>query len=142
MPKTHRHLIFNGVVRNTPTDPSACRQWLDALVPRIHMKTLVPASSVYCDEPGNEGITGFVVISTSHAASHYWEPRSEQPRRLSFCLYSCADFAPAVVIDHIDAFWSIERCRHRLIDRTWDILEVDDVPATRLTDRVAPALIP
>lgn len=124
MPDFHQHLIFNGVVNNVPASADACRQWLDALVPKINMKTLVPASAVYCDDPGNEGVTGVVVISTSHAAFHYWEPGSENPNRLSFCLYSCAPFDAQRVIDHIDEFWSIRDCRYRVFDRSWDIVEV------------------
>ena len=124
MPNCHQHLIFNGVVNNVPSSVDACRQWLDALVPKIHMKPLVPANSVYCDDPGNEGITGVVVITTSHAAFHYWEPSSELPNRLSFCLYSCAPFDPQVVIEHIDEFWGIQDHQCKVFDRNWEIVEM------------------
>jgi S-adenosylmethionine/arginine decarboxylase-like enzyme len=119
----HRHLILNCVVGRTPTSVSACRDWLNALVPKINMNILTPATCVRCDDPGNEGITGTVVISTSHAAFHYWLPESDCPNRLSFCLYSCAPFDPEVVIEHVHQFWWIKESRHKLIDRDWEIVE-------------------
>ena len=121
MPNFHRHLILNCIVRHNPASIETCRDWLDGLVPKIKMNILVPASCVRCDDPGNEGITGTVVITTSHAAFHYWSPRSDCPNRLSFCLYSCAPFDPQAVISHVDEFWSISESRHKLIDRDWDI---------------------
>jgi len=124
MPNLHRQFIYNAVVGKDDVEVNACRRWLDGLVPKIGMATLLPAVSVYCEKKGNEGITGFVVISTSHAAFHYWEPRSHSPNRLSFCLYSCGPFDTRVVVEHIEEFWSIRRSQYRLFDRTWDIVEV------------------
>lgn len=125
MPKCHRQLILNAVVRNQNPSPQACQAWLDSLVPKIDMKTLVPASVVYCDDPGNEGVTGVVVITTSHAAFHFWDVNSDQPNRLSFCLYSCSWFDVQVVLDHIDQFWGLESYEHKLLDRAWEIREIE-----------------
>jgi len=125
----HRHLILNCVVGRNRVSVSSCRDWLNALVPKIKMNVLAPAACVRCDDPGNEGITGTVVISTSHAAFHYWSPQSDCPNRLSFCLYSCAPFDPQVVIEHLDQFWSIKDSRHKLIDRDWDIVEATESAA-------------
>lgn len=136
MEKIHQHLIFNGIVKNVYRDPKPCRKWLNKLIPKINMKTLVPAKTTWCAEPGNEGITGIVVITTSHAAFHYWDPMSDQPGRLSFCLYSCAPFKSECVIDHIDEFWKIEKCNFKMFNRNWEITEIDD-QTSLYTDSIA-----
>lgn len=124
MPSCHRHIMVNARVARIPSIDE-CRIWLDELVSLVEMNTLVPATCVPCTDTGNEGITGTVVISTSHAAFHYWSPESSEPRRLSFCLYSCAPFDPKVVLDYIHEFWSTEDCRYRLLDRSWEIDDLD-----------------
>ncbi len=132
MSHCHHHLILNAVVENDHTSVQTCRDWLNALVPKIHMNILVPANCIRCDDPGNEGITGTVVISTSHAAFHYWSPDSACPSRLSFCLYSCAPFDPDVVYAHVDEFWGIQSSRLKVFDRNWDILEITEPAALAL----------
>ena len=82
----HRHIMVNAHVAQSPSI-NECREWLDGLAPRVGMNILVPAVCVMCNDDGNEGITGTVVISTSHAAFHYWSPESSEPQRLSFCLF-------------------------------------------------------
>lgn len=129
MPSFHRHLIVNCRVRNVRSSVSACRDWLNALVPKINMNILVPARCIRCNDPGNEGITGTVVITTSHAAFHYWSPESECPNRLSFCLYSCAEFDPEVVLAHLDEFWGMDDFRYKVFDRDWDIVDVTESAA-------------
>lgn len=120
----HWHFIVNARASRDPVSIDDCQKWLDDLVPRIGMRTLVPSQCVQDYEPGNEGITGVVVITTSHAAFHYWAPHSSEPNRLSFCLYSCETFDPQFVLGYIDEFWSMKEYRCRFLDRTWDILDI------------------
>ena len=124
MPRSHQHLIVNARVGRDAVDVNDCRKWLDDLILLIGMRILVPSHCVQDQEPGNEGITGVVVLTTSHAVFHYWAPHSSEPDRLSFCLYSCESFDPQLVIDHIDDFWSASEYRCRFLDRTWDIVDI------------------
>ena len=124
MPKCHRHLLLNGFTLPTlDVSIDSCKEWLDSLVPKINMKTLSPAQCFDCDDEGNEGITGIIVITTSHAAFHYWSTTSTCPNRLSFCLYSCDEFDNEVIIEHIDKFWGLSDFRYKVFDRSWEITE-------------------
>ncbi len=116
------HLMVNARVAATP-DIAACTAWLDALPPLVGMNTLMPARCVKCLDEGNEGITGILVISTSHAAFHWWSAESDESGRLSFCLYSCMAFRSKAVLMHIDSLWSPFDGRAKLIDRAWKITE-------------------
>lgn len=120
MPHQHLHLVVNAVVEAEPDIP-ACEAWLDALPALIGMTTLAPAKCVECRDEGNEGITGTLLISTSHVAFHWWSAGSDEPGRFSFCLYSCAGFRPLAVLGHIDSFWAIRDSRAKLLDRGWEI---------------------
>lgn len=124
MPGKHLHLIVNAYTSRDAVDMDDCREWLDGLIPRIGMRILMSAHCVQDYELGNEGITGVVILTTSHAAFHYWAPHSSEPNRLSFCLYSCKTFDPQLVLGYIDDFWSTREYRCRFLDRTWDILDI------------------
>lgn len=112
--------MVNAAVEASP-DISACKVWLDALPAMIGMDTLLPARCVECQDKGNEGITGTLLITTSHVAFHWWSAESNESGRLSFCLYSCADFRPMVVLEYIDSFWTIQDSQAKLFDRSWEI---------------------
>jgi S-adenosylmethionine/arginine decarboxylase-like enzyme len=66
------------------------------------MEVLAGPNSVYCDHPGNEGITGTIVLSTSHASIHIWD--SSTPGDFQFDIYSCKKFRPEDVLEHLNLF--------------------------------------
>jgi S-adenosylmethionine/arginine decarboxylase-like enzyme len=100
MEKNHKHLILNATVRNPINDEETCNKFLTDLVKIVDMEVLVPAASKYCDIPGNEGVTGTIIITTSHMSIHIW-PKEDQPY-IRMDVYSCKDFDPQDVINYVD----------------------------------------
>ena len=54
------------------------------------MKIIKGPYASYVSKEGNRGITGVVMIETSHAAIHVWD--EVNPALVQFDVYSCADF--------------------------------------------------
>lgn len=79
------------------------------------MKVVAGPTSVYVDEPGNEGITGTVTLATSHASIHVWD--NENPAMFQFDIYSCSNFTPKQVLDHIDEWFGLQEAYWQFIDR-------------------------
>lgn len=115
MEKNHKHLILNAVVKNPINDEVSCNNWLSELVKIVDMEILIPPHSKYCDIPGNEGVTGTVVITTSHMSIHIW-PQLPNPY-IRMDVYSCKDFSPEDVIKHVDNTMGIVDSDFILIDR-------------------------
>jgi S-adenosylmethionine/arginine decarboxylase-like enzyme len=79
------------------------------------MKVVAGPTSVYVKEPGNEGITGTVTLATSHASIHVWD--NENPAMFQFDIYSCSNFTPKQVLDHIDEWFGLQEAYWQFIDR-------------------------
>ena len=62
---THKHLILRGRIV-TPRDEAQIAQSLTDIVALVQMKVLRVASVLHCDEPGNVGYTGDILLTTSH----------------------------------------------------------------------------
>jgi len=82
------------------------------------MKVVAGPTSVYVNEPGNEGITGTVTLATSHASIHVWD--AEKPAMFQFDLYSCSDFSAKEVLGEIDSWFGLESAYWMMIDRNKD----------------------
>ena len=90
-------------------DPAQVERMLASLVQAVGMRVLAGPLMIDVDlaieklgvEPFEDegGVTGAVVLSTSHATVHTW------PLREFFVLdlYSCREFWPSVVVDHVAA---------------------------------------
>lgn len=115
MEKNHKHFILNATVKNPINDEATCNQFLTDLVKIIDMEVLVPATSKYCDIPGNEGVTGTVIITTSHMSIHIW-PQQPNPY-IRMDVYSCKDFDHSQVIDFVDKAMGIVQKGGCIIDR-------------------------
>lgn len=69
--------------------------------------------SKYLDVEGNRGVTGIVVIETSHISFHCWDEVS--PALIQMDVYSCKNFDPNRVINALLKF-GLE---------SYDILNID-----------------
>ena len=69
------------------------------LVKLIDMKIIKGPFASYVNNIGNRGITGFVMIETSHIAIHIWD--EQEPALVQFDVYSCADFDAPTVKQHL-----------------------------------------
>lgn len=108
----HKHLLITATVVNPTESPEVVKQWLDRLVEIAGMKTLMPARAKYCDDIGNEGVTGDIIITTSHATIHLWE------NLLQADLYSCREFNELDVIQHVYAHFNVLDMDFQVIDRS------------------------
>jgi S-adenosylmethionine/arginine decarboxylase-like enzyme len=82
------------------------------------MKVVAGPTSVYVDEPGNEGVTGTITLATSHAAIHVWDAKN--PAMFQFDIYSCKDYDPNIVLNHIDKNFDLKEAYWSFIDRNED----------------------
>jgi len=118
----HLHLIVKGYVKTPPKKEEILNDWLKRLVEKVRMVVVAGPTSVYVDEPGNEGITGTVTLATSHAAIHVWD--KESPSLFQFDIYSCRCFSAEEVLEHLDEF-GLSSCEYIYIDRNKDMVVVD-----------------
>jgi S-adenosylmethionine/arginine decarboxylase-like enzyme len=118
----HLHLLVKGHMTNPPKSEEILNQWFKELVNKVRMVVVAGPTSVYVDEPGNEGITGTVTLATSHAAIHVWD--KQDPAMFQFDIYSCSCFEVSEVIEHLNKF-DLTDCEWMFIDRN-DGLKVAD----------------
>src|SRR5678816_4259675 len=98
----HQHLLVHARVRDAEKTVDFVKDWLYRLVAAVDMKILIEPAAVKCDLIGNEGVTGFVCLQTSHASIHLWN-KSPVPY-LRMDIYSCKAFDPVRVITLIKEF--------------------------------------
>jgi S-adenosylmethionine/arginine decarboxylase-like enzyme len=111
----HLHLLVKGNIKTPPKTEKLLNIWFGQLVNNVGMKVVAGPTSVYVNEPGNEGITGTVTLATSHASIHVWD--MDNPPMFQFDLYSCSDFTAKQVLDHIDDWFGLLEVHYQMIDR-------------------------
>jgi S-adenosylmethionine/arginine decarboxylase-like enzyme len=111
----HLHLLVKGNIKTPPKTEKLLNIWFGQLVNNVGMKVVAGPTSVYVNEPGNEGITGTVTLATSHASIHVWD--MDNPPMFQFDLYSCSEFTAKQVLDHIDDWFGLSEAHYQMIDR-------------------------
>jgi S-adenosylmethionine/arginine decarboxylase-like enzyme len=111
-----KHLIINS-------EGSRCSRILDSIesiyrylediVSLVDMTVLIPPHVVRCRDIGNEGVTGFVVITTSHASIHTWPDTGS----IRFDLFSCRDFDTKFIIEEYTRRFSPAIIETEILDR-------------------------
>ena len=94
----HKHLIIRAEVNHPITSERELRKWLRNLVKKIDMKIIKGPFAGYVTKEGNRGLTGIVMIETSHVAIHIWD--EELPALVQCDVYSCAEFSMNEVLGH------------------------------------------
>jgi len=118
----HLHLLVKGYITNPPKSEEVLNDWLRELVSKVGMVVVAGPTSIYVNEPGNEGITGTVTLATSHASIHVWDAL-ELPM-FQFDLYSCSEFTPDQVLSHINEYFTLQSATWQFIDRNTDEFEL------------------
>ena len=113
MPK-HKHLIIRAEVNHPITSEKKIKQWLRNLVKKIDMKIIKGPYSGYVWKEGNRGITGVVMIETSHIAIHIWD--EERPALVQCDVYSCAEFSTNEVLAEFNMM-EVVKMDYLLLDR-------------------------
>jgi S-adenosylmethionine/arginine decarboxylase-like enzyme len=111
----HNQIILNGYVENPIKDTEQAIEWLSELVDKIGMKIVQGPFSSYVDVPGNRGITGAVMIETSHIAFHIWD--EEDPALLQFDLYTCSTLDTELVIKDLKEKMGLKTYHYMVIER-------------------------
>jgi S-adenosylmethionine/arginine decarboxylase-like enzyme len=110
------HILFIATV--TLENPSmtirSIEDWLTRMVAAVDMKVLAGPFVVECFDPGNEGITGVIVLSTSHCNIHAWT--AVPVPYLTMDLYSCRAFSVEPIMDML-AELGARVCDFEVIDR-------------------------
>lgn len=110
----HQHLIVRAEVKKPPTSAEYTIQWLRELVEKIGMKIVQGPFASYIDKPGNEGVTGVVIIETSHCSIHVWD--HHEPALLQLDVYTCSSMDIKTVFDHMDVF-EPSKIEYKYLDR-------------------------
>ena len=92
----HKHLIIRAEVNHPITSERGLRKWLRNLVKKIDMKIIKGPYAAYVSKEGNRGLTGIVMIETSHISIHIWD--EESPALVQCDVYSCAEFSSNEVL--------------------------------------------
>ena len=110
----HKHLIIRAEVNHPPMTEKYIRLWLRKLVKKIDMNIIKGPYASYVSEKGNRGVTGVVMIETSHIAIHVWD--EERPALVQCDVYSCAEFSSNEVLAEFIPM-DVVKIDHILLDR-------------------------
>jgi len=109
----HKHMIVKAEIYKPLTDAGYAKKFLASLVKRIGMVPVTEPQAVYVAESGNEGFTGSINLATSHIAFHIWD----NAKLMMLDVYSCKEFNPGDVLQHIDGMIGLEKYEYMIIDR-------------------------
>ncbi len=118
----HKHLIIRAEVNNPLTcADTVSNVWMPNLIDKIGMKTLMGPYAVYCNVPGNRGLTAVTIIETSHIAMHIWDEQS--PAMMQLDVYTCGPLDPYDVVEAIAEFDPVS-VEMKYLDREHDLVEI------------------
>ena len=110
----HKHLIIRAEVNSPISTEKEIKKWLRNVVKKIDMKIIKGPYASYVQKEGNRGITGVVMIETSHISIHVWD--EERPALVQCDVYSCAEFSSNEVLAEFLPM-DVTKIDHILIDR-------------------------
>ncbi len=119
---THRHLIVRCELSEPPVTVQSVQEWLVDLVSKIRMRIMSGPHVAYCAVPGNRGVTGVVVIETSHIALHVWDETA--PALLQLDVYTCSELDPKIIADCLHE-WRPTTIEYKFLDRDSALREID-----------------
>ena len=114
----HKHLIIRAEVNRPIKSEKELKKWLRNLVNKIDMKIIKGPYSSYVTKEGNRGVTGVVMIETSHIAIHIWDETS--PALIQCDVYSCAEFSINEVLAEF-VNMEVTKIDHILLNRAEEI---------------------
>jgi S-adenosylmethionine/arginine decarboxylase-like enzyme len=133
----HKHLIVRAEAVSPPMNPEFLTKWLEDFIKYINMKVLMGPYVIYHDVPGNRGITGAVIIETSHIVMHVWDEPS--PALMQFDVYSCGEFDPETICKKIKKDFDIVKIEYKFLDRDTELKDISggmSVEKNRLKDLI------
>jgi S-adenosylmethionine/arginine decarboxylase-like enzyme len=125
-PSAHLHLLVTANITDPP-GPGDCEKvnkFMRGMVEHVRMKVMLEPVSAWCDEPGNEGITSTVILTTSHCAMHIWNLPEPHHSVMQFDLYSCAPFEVMEVFEYINRHFKVQNASYKFLDREQGFTEI------------------
>lgn len=122
----HKHLLVRADIANPVSDTDQISNWISNLVETIQMEILHGPVSVYCDKAGNQGITAFAIIETSHIALHIWDETN--PATLQLDVYTCANLEVDDVVKSLSIFQPL-KLDYKFLDREQGFVDIIEAPA-------------
>jgi S-adenosylmethionine/arginine decarboxylase-like enzyme len=117
----HKHLIIRAEVSNPPTDEAWLQTWLIQLVEKIGMKVCRGPITAYVDMPGNKGVTGVVIIETSHIAIHIWDENN--PALVQLDVYTCGTLNKDIIFSELEQ-WNPVKVEWKYLDREFGLNDI------------------
>ncbi len=117
----HSHATAYGLPRDIT--PEEVGEWFKRLVAAVGMDVLGGPFATYCDIPGNEGVTGIIWLTTSHASIHIWQGPGVAEPYAKADLYSCRPFSTATWVKLVQEL-APNRVTGDLFDRSGDHSEL------------------
>ena len=114
----HKHLIIRAEVNRPLRNEKETKQWLRNVVKKIDMKIIKGPYVSYVSKKGNRGITGVVMIETSHIAVHIWDETT--PALVQCDVYSCAEFSSNEVLSEFMDM-EVTKIDHIILNRANEI---------------------
>jgi S-adenosylmethionine/arginine decarboxylase-like enzyme len=118
----HKHLIVRAEVKKTPSSQKWAHTWLTELVSKIGMEICQGPITTYVDTLGNKGLTGLVIIETSHIALHCWD--ETDPGLLQLDVYTCGNLPTEIIFDELKQFDPV-KLEYKFLDREKGLTEID-----------------
>lgn len=118
----HNHLIVRAEIDNPPKDTKEVELWFSQLVSDLGMKTLYGPVAVYSELKNNEGMTGFVILTTSHAAFHTWDAIEQPVMQLD--IYTCSNLDLNVAWRALEQFEPVH-VEYKFLDREFGLVEIN-----------------
>lgn len=117
----HKHLLVNAKVSNPVKSEAQGIEFLTNLVEKIDMKIIKGPFASYVNKEGNRGLTGIVMIETSHIAFHIWD--EVKPGLVQFDLYTCGQLELDKVLSIFKETFDVVSLEYMLFDRESGFVE-------------------
>jgi S-adenosylmethionine/arginine decarboxylase-like enzyme len=120
----HKHFILRAEVSKPPLekDQYYIHGWMKKLIEDIDMNIMFGPEVRYVTAKGNEGLTAFAIIETSHVALHCWD-KLDIPL-LQLDVYTCGPLSPEKILDAVREFLPT-KLQWKYLDREKDLETVD-----------------
>ena len=119
----HKHLMISANFIRRVYSSHWYETWMTRLIEDLEMTALVEPKAVRDKTIGNEGITAFSIITTSHIVLHTWE--SEMPHKLQLDVYSCKSFRIKTVLDRLENL-NVSNVKYKFLDRENGFVTIND----------------
>jgi|TARA_E500000318_G_scaffold107194_1_gene116183 S-adenosylmethionine/arginine decarboxylase-like enzyme len=117
----HKHLLIRTEVKKPLTTEVDTINWLKNLVSKINMNILAGPYASKVSKKGNKGLSGVVIIDTSHIAIHTWD--ESDPALIQLDVYSCKHFKKSDVVECLEKLQPVT-IDYKYFDRETNFKEI------------------